>query len=69
MSNAHMIVTEKGWQGLSEDERSWLMFNTLQSVERRVTKLESRKWIDKSLTGITGLIGGFLAYLGISLRG
>jgi len=68
MSNAHMIVTEKGWQGLSEDERSWLMFNTMQSIERRVTKLEQRKWIDKGLTFAGGVFGGALAYLGINLK-
>lgn len=63
-----MILNEKDWDGLSEKKRSWIMYNTMQSVERRVTKLESRKWIDKGLTGVTGLIGGALAYLGIHFR-
>jgi len=68
MSNAHMIIDEKDWEGLPENKRSWIMYNTMQSVEHRVTKLEGRKWIDKSLTAIFGLIGGFVAYFGINLR-
>ena len=68
MSNAHMIIDEKDWEGLPEKKRSWIMYNTMRSVEQRVTKLEGRKWIDKGLTATFGLIGGFLAYLGINLK-
>jgi len=68
MSNAHMIVDEKDWEKLPEKTRSWIMYNTMQSVERRVTKLEGRKWIDKGLTSAFGLIGGALAALGINLK-
>jgi len=68
MSNAHMIVSEESWRGMPEEDRAWLMFNTLQAVDQRVTKLEKRKWLDKSLTFGGGALGGFLAYLGINLK-
>ena len=64
-----MIVNEKDWDTLPEKKRSWIMYNTMQSVEHRVTKLEQRKWIDKGLTFAGGVFGGALAYLGINIKG
>ena len=65
MANAHMIIDEKDWEGLPEKKRSWIMYNTMRSVEQRVSKLERRKWLDKGLTFAGGILGGFLAYIGI----
>ena len=68
MSN-HMIVNEKDWDIASEEQRSWMVFNTIQSINTRLEKLEKRPIIDKALSLIGGIIGGALAYLGIRMGG
>jgi len=66
MSN-HMIVNEKDWDIASEEQRSWMVFNTIQSINTRLEKLEKRPIIDKALSLMGGIIGGALAYIGIKI--
>ena len=66
MSN-HMIVNEKDWEIASEEQRSWMVFNTIQSINTRLEKLEKRPIIDKVYAFGGGIIGGALAYLGIKM--
>ena len=68
MSN-HMIVNEKDWEIASEEQRSWMVFNTIQSINTRLEKLEKRPIIDKALSLVGGIIGGALAYIGIKVGG
>ena len=68
MSN-HMIVNEKDWEIASEEQRSWMVFNTIQSINTRLEKLEKRPIIDKIYAFGGGLIGGALAFLGIKVGG
>jgi len=62
-----MIVNEKDWEIASEEQRSWMMFNTIQSINTRLEKLEKRPIIDKALSLMGGIIGGALAYIGIKI--
>ena len=66
MSN-HMIVNEKDWDIASEEQRSWMVFNTIQSINTRLEKLEKRPIIDKIYAFGGGIIGGAFAYLGIKI--
>ncbi len=68
MSN-HMIVNEKDWKNASEEQRSWMVFNTIQSINVRLEKLEKRPIIDKTLSLVGGVIGGALAFIGIKYGG
>ena len=68
MSN-HMVVNEKDWENASEEQRSWMVFNTIQSINIRLEKLEKRPIIDKALSLVGGVIGGALAYIGIKVGG
>jgi len=69
MSNSYMIITEKDWEEASEKQRSWMMFNTIQSMDARLKKLEKRPIMDKVFSFAGGIIGGALAFLGIKIGG
>ena len=64
-----MIVNEKDWEHATEEQRSWMVFNTIQSINVRLEKLEKRPIIDKALSLVGGVIGGALAYIGIKAGG
>ena len=67
MSSGYMIINEKDWENASEEQRSWMVFNTIQNINVRLEKLEKRPIIDKALSLIGGVIGGALAYFGIKI--
>ena len=67
MSKNYMIITEKDWEEASEKQRSWMMFNTIQSLDIRLKKLEKRPIVDKVYAFGGGIVGGALSYLGIKI--
>ena len=68
MTNAKMIVSPERWKGMDEDERTWLIYETLMSVEQRVTKLE-HNYMHKTLSFVGGIIGGAAIFLGFRWGG
>jgi len=46
-----------------------MMFNTIQSMDKRLKKLEKRPIMDKVTSFAGGIVGGALAYLGIKIGG
>ena len=69
MSNAKMTINEQRWKEFSEEEKSWILFDTLQDVNKRISKLENRKYIHTTKNFIGGMIGGALAVLGMKWGG
>ncbi len=65
MSNAKMTINEERWKEFSEEEKSWILFDTLQGIDARVKKLENRKLLDGIKTFAGGLIGGAAAAIGM----
>ncbi len=63
MSNAKMIITKESWENMPDGEKNWLMFNTIQSMDRRITRLEKGGIINKSLALAGGVIGGIAFWL------
>ncbi len=66
MSNGFMVVTKKNWEAATEKQKSWMLFNTIQSMDGRLKKLEKRPIIDKIYAFGGGVLGGALAYLGFN---
>ena len=67
MPNGYMVITEKDWEKTTPENRSWMLFNTVQNMNNRLKKLERRPIIDKALAFGGGIFGGAMAYLGIKI--
>ena len=65
MSDAKMTINKERWRGFEEEEKSWILFDTLQGIDARVKKLENRKLWDGAKTFAGGLIGGAAAAIGM----
>jgi len=62
------IVSEKDWENMTPAQQGWLTYEAVQNMNNRVVKLEKRSLTDKACAAAGGLIGGFLAYLGLGWR-
>lgn len=69
MDNLKMTVTEESWKKIPDDEKLWLIFNTVRSLDRRITKLERGGWLHKGLAFTGGIIGGAACFLGLKWGG
>ena len=65
MSNAKMTINEERWKKFSEEEKSWILLDTLQDTNKRVKQLENRKLWDGAKSFAGGLIGGAAAAIGM----
>jgi hypothetical protein len=61
------VVTEESWNGMSEGQRSWITYETMQDMNKRVIRLEKRSIYDKCAAFLGGAVGGCAAVLGIKL--
>ena len=64
-----MTMTKETWENTADDEKLWLIFNTLQTLDTRLTKLEHGGWIHKGLAFMGGVIGGAAVFLGFKWGG
>ncbi len=69
MSSPKMIINEQRWKEFSDEERSWILYDTMQDINKRVRKLENRKFLDGAKSFAGGVIGGAAAIIGIKLGG
>ena len=65
MANGFLVVDEKDWKDLTPERRDWLIFNTLQALDKRMMCIEKRPLSDKCWSFLGGIVGGFAAALGI----
>jgi hypothetical protein len=68
MPDSYMVITEKDWDEMSPKQQGWLLFNTMQNMNKRLKRVERRPIIDKVLGFGGGVIGGALAALGFNLK-
>lgn len=64
--NGHrMVLTDRDWENMTPESRDWLIFSTLNSMDKRLEALECRKKYDKCWSFFGGILGGLAATLGI----
>lgn len=64
MANGFIIISDKEWEKSAPEQRDWMIFNTLKSIDARLSKLENRQFYDKVSSFIGGIIGGIVAVIG-----
>jgi len=69
MADGFITFGEKDWEAATPDRRSWMTYETLKSMDARLSKLEKRPLMDKFFSFLGGVIGGFAAILGIKMGG
>ena len=69
MTNGFLVVDERDWENMSPEQRDWLIFKTLKSLDDRVQCISKRPGADKCFAFLGGIIGGFLAAMGIKWGG
>lgn len=69
MSDAKMTINKDRWRGFEEEEKSWILFDTLQDINKRVRKLENRKFFDSAKSFAGGIVGGACAIVGLKIGG
>ena len=67
--NGFITITEKDWECMDEKQKLWAIYNTLQTMDSRMKALEKRPIADKCFAFLGGIVGGFLAALGIKIGG
>ena len=71
-------VDEKTFETLDHDKQMIALFQAVvrtndnltsqyDKCEPRFKTLEKRKWVDKGIAGVTGVIGGLLGFFGIKM--
>lgn len=61
MKDGFIVVSEQDWAAATAERRSWMVFNTLRSIEERLKALENRVFIEKFYSFAGGIFGGALA--------
>jgi uncharacterized protein (DUF1786 family) len=60
------VITKDTWEHMPEEQKSWIMFETMQTMNTRLKVLE--KW-NKALSFGGGIVGGGLAWCAIKFLG
>ena len=69
MANGFLVLDEKDWEEATPEQRDWMIFKTLKSLDARMGKLEKRPLADKCFSFLGGAVGGFAAALGLKWGG
>ena len=63
------VVTKEDWEHMTPEQQGWMTFNAVQSIDKRVQKLEKRPLVDKCFAFAGGVVGGAASFLGIKWTG
>ena len=70
MANGNgFIITKETWENLPAEQREWMLFDTVQDLHARIKAVEKRPVADKCFALLGGLVGGFIAALGLKWGG
>jgi hypothetical protein len=69
MANGFLVLDEKDWEDATPEQRDWMIFKTLKSMDSRLSILEKRPLADKCFSFLGGAVGGFAAALGLKWGG
>jgi len=65
MDDRFLVCDEKDWEGLTQDQRTWMLYKTMRNIEQRLTAMEHKTVFHKACATVGGIIGGAVAAFGI----
>lgn len=81
----YIVITEKDWGNQTPEQRDWLIYNTLSSMNKRILKMDDcyegmearllaienrpKSIVDRGLSFLGGVIGGILGAAGMKYGG
>lgn len=69
MANGFLVLDDKDWAAMTQEQRDWAVYKTLRDINCRLTTLEKRPFYDKCLAFFGGVVGGFSAAIGLKFLG
>jgi hypothetical protein len=60
-----MVVCEKDWEAMPDSQKTWMLFNTLRSIDERLATVEGQSTMHKYLAFLGGVVGGAAAAIGV----
>jgi hypothetical protein len=67
MGNGFIVVNKEDWEKTPAEQKDWLIFNTLQSLNERVATLETRFTFKTTLNFFGSVVGGAVMVLVLAL--
>jgi len=64
MANGDIPSWEEWNEQLTEDQRNYSLYKTLQSMDKRMKNLEKKNKFDTGCSIVGGMVGGFIAIIG-----
>ncbi len=62
MGNGFMVIEDKDWEKATGEQRDWMIFNTLRSINNRLEKLEKKDWFYKFCVTLGVVMGGTITW-------
>jgi hypothetical protein len=59
-----VTIDKEAWQRMDQEERDRLIFLALESIDKRLSCLENRKWMHSSIAFVGGVVGGIAFQVG-----
>lgn len=59
------VVDEKDWEGMTESQKSWMLFKTMLKMDDRLGRLERKSLFHKACATVGGVLGGAAAAFGV----
>lgn len=69
MANGFIVMDSDTWESATVEQRALMTYQTLRSIDARLSSLEKRPIFDKCFSFIGGALGGFAATMGIKWGG
>jgi len=63
MGNGCIVVDRKTWEHLSEEDRDFMIYETLNSLNARLRQIERWAWLKVSTQFFASMVGGALVVL------
>lgn len=62
-NDGFMVIDANSWANATGEQRDWMIFNTLRSINARLENLEKKDKFHKFCVGLGVVVGGIAAWV------